>query len=380
MYLGFMLTVVAFAQLICPVAGQLSDRCRSKWGKRRPYILFGTLVACVSIAGLWSSSQLRIPMLFFSCLFFSQCALNIISSAQASIVPDNFTQDKGTVSGVVSCLQLTGNFSGMIWIIMTWNMDYHYAYGTHLVLLSLAAIIVCQIQERPTDGDPENAITWETIAQSFLIDLEGDRDFFLVFVGRTLFYMSMSCQTFLYYYFRDMMQVEDEGLVRYRMAVLCLISTFIGMCSSFPLGKASDHPKIGRKSLIYFACITMACVYIAYCLVPAFIGPTRIGLYTVYAMGGVYGLGFAGYLSVDYALALDCMPEKQKGSSEALGLWGIAGFAGSMLGPLLGGFILQMHSLPEGGYSYQGWVMMLSTGVVCFLLSAVVTSFIKKVN
>jgi len=381
LYLGIMLTVVAFSQLICPIAGQLSDSCRSKWGKRRPYILLGTAVTFINCIGLWYTSKFRIPVLFLLCLFLSQIGLNIIYTAQASIVPDNFSKGMGTTSGIVACWQLTGNFVGMVWIILTYQYDYHYSYGFHLLLLVTAAFVVCQMKERPTDGDPESPpLTWAKLWESYYIDTEGDHDFFLVFVGRTLFYVAMSCQTFSFYYMRDMLEIQDESLIRFRLAGLLLLGTFIGMCSSYPLGKASDHPKVGRKCLIYFACAAMATVYAGYCLVPLFFDPHGGAIIAVYALGCLYGLGIAGYTSVDYALALDCLPEKHKGSSEALGLWGIAGFVGSSVGPFLGGALLELHGRAGGGYSYKGYAMMMTMGMLSFIGCALVTSRIKKVN
>lgn len=380
LFLGLMMTAVAVAQLVCPLAGLASDRCRSRYGKRRPFILFGTAAALVSILGLWFSSHNKLGVSFFACLFVSQVALNVIYSAQASIVPDNFSEDKGRISGIVSSLQLFGNLTGMMWIILTFQHDYHLTYGTHVVLLTAAAVIVCQIPERPSDKEPYSPLTWQDVKKSFSIDLEGDRDFFYVFVGRMFFYVSMSCTTFIYYYLRDLMLVSEEEVVRFRLAVLCLISTLVGLFASFPMGMASDHPKVGRKALIYFACFLMGSVYIGYCIVPGTVGPGLKGMIVIYMLGGIYGLGFAGYLSVDYALALDCLPEKQKGSSEALGLWGIAGFAGSMLGPLFGSIILESHDVPGGGYTHRGYVLMLSMGVGFFVLSSLVTSVIKRAH
>lgn len=384
-YLGLMMTAVAVAQLICPLAGLLSDRCRSRWGKRRPFIIAGTVFSFFSILGLWFSSKNRLSLLFFICLFLSQIALNVIYSAQASIVPDNFKEEKekknGRASGIVAGLQLVGNLTGMIWIILTWEHDYHLTYGLHVTMLMAAGAILCQIPEKPSDKEPSSPLTWQVIRSSFTVDVEAHRDFFYVFVGRIFFYLSMSCVSFIFYYIRDMMLVSDEEVVRFRTAVLCFISTVAGLCSSFPLGIASDNPKVGRKALIYFACAVMGSVYIGYCLVPSLIGPGDMGMLAIYILGGIYGFGFAGYSSVDYALALDCLPpDKQKGSSESLGLWGIAGFVGSMLGPLVGGAILAFHAAPSGGYTHIGYILMMSMGVGFFILSALVTSLIKQVD
>lgn len=380
MYLGVMMTVVAVSQLICPVVGQLSDSCRSKWGKRRPYILLGTVITIVMCMGLWWSSNLMIPLVFFASLFFSQVGLNIIYIAQASIIPDNFKEDMGSTSGIVACWQLTGNFMGMIWIVLTYQMDYHYSYGFYMLLLLVAAFVVCQLPERSSAGDPEVPLTLQKLLDSFQIDMKGDFDFFLVFVGRMLFYISMSCQTFSYYYFRDMLHVKDESDIRFRLATLLLLGTFIGLCSSYPLGKLSDRPSVGRKKLIYFSCASMATVYIGYCIVPLVFHPDHGAMGAVYGLGALYGLGIAAYTSVDYALAIDCLPESHKGSSEALGLWGIAGFVGAAVGPLVGGALIELHGHAEGGYSYQGYCMMMTMGIASFVGCAFVTSLIAKVH
>jgi len=381
MYLGLMLVVVAFTQLICPVVGQLSDGCRSKWGKRRPYILLGTAVTIVNCVGLWYSSSFMFPKLFFLCLFFSQVGLNIIYIAQASIVPDNFSKGHGSSSGIVAAWQLAGNFVGMVWIALTYQYDYHCSYGFYVGLLSLAAFVICQMNERPTDADAETPLTWQKLLQSFQIDMDADRDFFLVFVGRMLFYIAMSCQVFSFYYFRDMLLIKDEGIIRYRLAGMVILGTFIGMCASYPLGKASDNPLIGRKRLIYFACLLMALVYFGLAVVPIICSPHHGAVVmAVYALGCWYGVGMAAYTSVDYALALDCLPDKAKGSSEALGLWGIAGFVGASAGPFIAAALLQLHGRHGGGYTYQGYTMMFSMGIASFLGCAVVTSRIKKAD
>merc|ERR1712118_360844 len=53
-------------------------------------------------------------------------------------------------------------------------------------------------------------------------------------------------------------------------------------------------------------------------------------------------MGSGTYLSVDYALATDCLP-KGKSVAEAFGLWGIAGFLGSAIGPTIGGIMLAFN-------------------------------------
>jgi len=91
-----------------------------------------------------------------------------------------------------------------------------------------------------------------------------------------------------------------------------------------------------------------------------------------------YGVGSGAYLSVDYALALDCLP-KGKTAGEALGLWGVAGFIGSAGGPLLGGMLLvvgRMRSeFSEEAYSFLGYsLVMFFLGCLMNGASAVFTA------
>lgn len=45
-YLGFLAFAgLVVAMLVQPLMGGLSDRCTSRWGRRRPFILVGTLLA-----------------------------------------------------------------------------------------------------------------------------------------------------------------------------------------------------------------------------------------------------------------------------------------------------------------------------------------------
>ena len=48
----------------------------------------------------------------------------------------------------------------------------------------------------------------------------------------------------------------------------------------------------------------------------------------MYFFAVVYGVGNGCYLSVDYALALDCLPNAETVGQD-LGIWGIAAFVGT---------------------------------------------------
>lgn len=378
-YLGFFLGMIALSNLICPTAGIATDRHRSKWGKRRPYIFWGSVVGCLGLFGMWFSSLHYNLWLFVISLLSSQTAMNVVFVAQASLVPDNYSINLGEVSGIVSTLQLAGQLFAMIHIMGSSEMHFHQTYPVDIAIIVIAcAIVCCSTGERPSHEDPPQPISCSEICHTFTIDTGVDRDFFWILVGRTFFYMAVGLQTFLFYYFRDMLLISSDAEIRWRLGSIALLAVLTGALGAYPLGKISDS--IGRKGIIYLACASMGFAYTTGIYCPYFSQEVAVNLF--YIFGAVYGFGLGAYLSVDLALALDCMPEKSKGSSEALGLWGIAGFVGTAVGPACGGLILELldDDQTKDGYTYKGYATLLILGTSCNALCALFTGFITKAN
>ena len=61
---GF-LAVAGVSQLVCPLAGYLSDRHRSRFGKRVPFIAGGTFVLSVGLGVQWVSRSGSLPGMAF---------------------------------------------------------------------------------------------------------------------------------------------------------------------------------------------------------------------------------------------------------------------------------------------------------------------------
>src|SRR5436305_709494 len=58
--LGLVIGAGAIMPLFVPlIVGPLSDRCSSRWGRRRPYIFWGTLINLVGLVGLFKAGSAR---------------------------------------------------------------------------------------------------------------------------------------------------------------------------------------------------------------------------------------------------------------------------------------------------------------------------------
>lgn len=106
---------LAVAMLVQPTAGLLSDRSTHPWGRRRPFILFGTLADLVFLAligltpelsgAVWGVSHPFLILLLAIALL--QVSSNFAQGALQGLIPDVVPEDqRGRASGVKAVMEL----------------------------------------------------------------------------------------------------------------------------------------------------------------------------------------------------------------------------------------------------------------------------------
>jgi len=281
--LAWMMSAIGISQLVCPIAGRLSDAHRSKYGKRRPYIVFGIALSCVSFIAMWVASELMSPGLYVLALFCAMSGLNIAYSAAAALVPDltgGQSHEMGELSGYVGAQTLFGCLSGFCFLLATYSLDYHTNYAYYVVGLIISGLLICNlVKEKPTDrhsislgegGEVDEQFRWNcsSLAATFTIDCSEGYDFLWVFIGRTLFYIATSCTSFVLFYVRDVVQVENVIAQKYIVGVMGLSAQFIGGITAALVGKVDLSVKYGRKKMVYYACVNMMVVYMLFIICP----------------------------------------------------------------------------------------------------------------
>src|SRR5690242_9793021 len=114
--LAFVLIPGSFVSLIAnPLFGWLSDRTQGRlaiWGRRRPYILLGTLVNIGAL--IWmanASSTLSLAFAYAFVQFSSNAAQAPFHALLPDVVPE---QQRGAVSGLMGFLMIAGTISGVV--------------------------------------------------------------------------------------------------------------------------------------------------------------------------------------------------------------------------------------------------------------------------
>ena len=96
--------------IVQPTVGYISDFTVSRWGRRKPYIVFGSLLDVVFLVGIATANTVLALAAFVILLSFST---NIARGPFQGYVPDLVAEPQvGLASGLVGMMQIVGNVTG----------------------------------------------------------------------------------------------------------------------------------------------------------------------------------------------------------------------------------------------------------------------------
>jgi len=328
-YLGLLtFTGLLLAMAVQPVAGALSDRSSFSWGRRRPYILLGTLAGVLLLPGIGLFGS-YIAIFVIYCLL--QVSANTAQGPFQAFIPDLVPKNKrGLASGVKSLLEILGGIT-LVRLIAYFMSQYSAAEESvwlWLVLGALAAVLlgamvatVLTVKEAPGRGGAHPALL-PTLYRSFRIDLKSRPDFVFFLISRLLIFMALATvQTFALFYLRDVAGVASPAMATADL----LIAAGIGMIAAvYPAGLLAD--RIGRRSVAAFSGLLGASGVLLMLLFP--------GYGYIIAGGALLGIAAGAFMSSNWALATDLVAQGEE--ARYLGLTNLATAGGAALARLIG--------------------------------------------
>lgn len=364
-YLGLLtFTGLILAMVIQPAAGALSDHTTSIWGRRRPYILFGTVLAVIFLPGIGLVNSFA-SILIVYCLLQISC--NTAQASSQAFIPELLPENKrGLASGVKSILEvlggvalvrltayLMGNYfggEGKAWLWM--------ALGALAVVL-LTAMIVTVLTVREQPGANTAALSPWTLYRSFKIDFKAHPGFGRFLIARALLGMpGVMLQTFIMYYLMDVAGIANPAAVTGDLLVV------VGVCllvAAYPAGRLSD--RLGRQPIVIASSLLGAVGIISLFLSQNY---SQIML-----SGAVLGTANGALLSSSWALATDFAVKGEE--ARYLGVTNLAMVVGSALARLAGP-VIDFFNRVNPGLGYQ---IMLLVCFVCFMVGALLVVKIK---
>jgi MFS family permease len=323
-----------FSTITTPVAGALSDRTRTRFGRRTPWIFFGSLIGGIAIMLVPSTNNLVIITGFW---LVATVTLNSMQPAITTIVADRFSpSERGGASGVVGAAMTAGVSAGTIYGgLMAPHMTLAYA------LIGAAIIAVCfafvMLNPEPTvQSEAPPPFRLGAFVRSFWVDPRAHPDFAWAFLGRFTIYMGyQAVLTYLLYILEDhigLTQARANELIARLSSV-----TFVALVTSALVsGWLSDRLR-RRKPLVFLSGLLMAAAVAA-----PLVSPTIGGMY-VYAV--LIGLGYGAFMSVDLALMTQVLPVRENSEDAVgkdLGLLSTAINIPQILSPVLAAWLLSI--------------------------------------
>lgn len=347
-----------------PMMGAVSDRTRSRFGRRRPFIFGGTVGDLIFLTGLALSGSYWVLVIFY---FLLQTASNTAQGPYQGLQPDVVPEDqRGTASGYYGLANLVGILAGTVvagTILNLAGRQAAFASIAALLLLTMLITIFFVPDRVQPQREAFNSVG-DVVRSTFTTPLHFP-DFMWLMGSRLLILMGIvGIQSFTFFFFSDSFFKGNSQATTTASTVVLGLVVLLAIVVTWPAARLSD--RIGRKPLIVIGGLLasagmMVMLFAGYHWVPpAVLAPVAGALRQpelatqTLAAGMLLGAGLGAFLSVDWAFITDVIPRDQAGLF--FGFSNIATAGSGVIARFLAGFALDrfnagphLLNLP-GGY------------------------------
>lgn len=354
------------AMTVPPLVGAWSDRLHSRYGRRRPIMVVGSLLTIPGLVILMVADNYPEVLIGYVIIQFF---FNAAGAAYAGIIPDVVpAQEVGKASGFLATMTQLGIGAGLGVTGALNGARVSYAVMGVVALASLVPTVWAAQGEGETPVPPHPKRSFgETAAEFFRPLHEGD----FAWVVFTRFMISSGITAVLYFllnFFRDVVLPPNSNASGFTSNwLLVVVATAIPF--GFFGGQISDRIH-RRKIFVYIAGAAQASVALVFIV----FYPNAVPF--VFALGVAYGVGYGMYFAVDWALACDTLPDP-KASAKDMGLFHIALTLPQAIIPFFGGPLIDALNGPHGNGGYR---VVFSSAVVFLFVGTVFVSRIKTVR
>jgi MFS family permease len=365
--IGFAIGIGGFlAMTVPPLVGAWSDRLNTRFGRRRPIMIAGTLLTIPGLVLLMTAGNyVQIVVGYVIVQFF----FNAAQAAYAGIIPDVVpAQQFGKASGFLATMTQLGIGSGLGVTSVLGSNRAIYLIFIAAILITLIPTVWAARNEGLTPIPRHPGRSMGDAIREFVRPLH-EGDFAWVIFTRLMISAGITAVLYnLHNFFRDVVLTPGTSPDTFTSNWL-LVVVLTALPFGFFGGLLSDRLH-RRKVFVYLAGGAQAFTAIVFI---AFY-PTAIPL--VFALGIAYGVGYGLYFAVDWALACDTLPDKSQ-SAKDMGLFHIALTMPQAIIPFFGGPLIDALN---GTHGNSGYRVVFSSAVVFLLLGTVLVSRIKSVR
>jgi MFS family permease len=303
---GSLQAVIAVVGVIAPIiiqptVGVISDYTMTRWGRRKPYIVIGTILDVVFVVALATSNGfLALAALYF----LLQLSSNFAQGPFQGYVPDLVPASQvGLASGLMGMMIVFGTILGTGIATLGQLTDMIILSTIALAVVELGTMVLLVLTVDEGSSAPARTRSWREIALSaWGTDILRERSVLWLLLVRLLFLGAYAVTRFVAAYFED-----SHGMSRDDATVYLFIGTLVvGLmtaAAAIPGGRLSD--RYGRRPVIWVAAGVVAVGLAGVALAPT----PELGI----AAFVPFGIGMGIFLSADWALMADVIPKHTAG-------------------------------------------------------------------
>jgi MFS family permease len=338
-----------------PIFGALSDSTRSRFGRRRPWLVGGVLCGCASLAVIGLAPTINIVLLGWCA---AQLAFNAVLAAMVAIVPDRIPPvQRGTVVGILGVCMPVGQITGTFLVQqLSINMTMALVVPGVIGVAGVLALVFVLRKEPGTQAIPAQAhpgsstqarpgspaqaplatagTTDAAQAEPLVPDGPRDhRDFSWTWLSR-VFFTTGSCflQAYQPFFLLDALHLNAADVPRLIFRST-LVQAAMVVVWSLVSGRLSDRTGLRKPFVMAGSTIQGLGLWLI-----AFSHSYIMLLFGV----ALVGMGHGVYEGVDLALVTDVLPDRARHAAKDLGLLNIANTLPQVIAPLAAPAILQI--------------------------------------
>lgn len=353
-YLGLLTFVgLVIAMIVQPISGSLSDGWRSRFGRRRPLAVVGTLFDFVFLSVLaWAGGLIWLFIGYVGLQFSS----NIAHGPMQGLMPDRVPRSQ---MGVASSLRTFMDMLSLVFASLLAGrlLDPITRDPAPIMMIVMSLLAVSAsltffgVKEKRTLE--QTRTDWKSLLGSFRINVRENSSYWWLIGERMFFLLGIyGIQAFAQYYLQDVLRVPDPPQQTGDLLAALTITMVILVLLA---GWLTD--KYGAKRILVIG----TCIAAVGMLLMLF----AIDMRGLTIFGSVLGAGIGLFLTSNWALANSLAPQEQAG--KYLGLTNFASAGSAALSRLEGPVLDWLNAMWPG--AWVGYKGLFIFGAVCMLLS-----------
>ncbi len=368
------------ALFLLPIFGSLSDRCKSPLGRRRPFILFGTLASVAFMIGLplldnaYFAAPSEAKIIWFIVLLgLVLISMGTYRSPAVALMPD--VTPKPLRSKANAIINLMGAIGGIIYLLVTSvlysksrtegldHVDYLPLFvivgGIMLVALFIIMFLVnepklAREQKEYEKAHPEDDLTVSN-DEKRVLPFEVKKSLAFLLISVSFWFIGYNGITTWFTVYAGKIWNMEIG-----EASLCLtVATAGAIVSYIPIGVLSS--KIGRKKTIIAGTLLLASSFLSGFVYSLFFSKFSPLLFIIFVL---VGIAWAAISVNSFPMAVEMCKGGDVG--KFTGLYYTFSMAAQIATPVLAGFLLKNVSY-KILFLYSAVFVFLSFVTMCFV-------------